>query len=449
MQTFQRRTPGEVYLGRYEAVQMLGEGGMGRVYLGRQLDVDRQVVIKVMHDEIAADPRFRQRFERELRLMAGFKHTHAVALYDASVGDAGKPCIVMEYVAGITLDDVLQKDGFLPVERVGRLLGQLCWVLQSAHQAGITHRDLSCANIMVAHPGTPAELVKVMDFGLARMGAGPYIALEKLTGSGDSIGGGTPDYMCPEQIRGDEVDHRGDLYSLGVVLFKLLTGRLPFGELSETADILLAHADKVPPSFAEVCPEVGISPAIEAVVQSCLAKYPFERPQSARALADRFAEALGHALIEWPDAESSLPCPAVPPDNRQKVAPDAVVDHLEAWMPERIAVVKLRGFVDDMGGEVIESLPGLIRVRLRIPGTEVEASPRSFWSFLGFGHPAPVPCHLLMELHMEKKQADHNLLHVTVVMQPEKGSNPPGDDSWRAFSAQLGRDLGAYLIGRR
>ena len=153
--------------------------------------------------------------------------------------------------------------------------------------------------------------------------------------------------------------------------------------------------------------------------------------------------------MEWPDGDPTVPCPAAPRDSRPEVDPDAMVDHLEAWMPERIAVVKLRGFVDDMGGEVIESLPGLIRVRMRIPGSEVESTPRGFWSFLGFGRQPPVPCHLLMELHMEKKQADQNLLHVTVIMEPEKNGNPPPDELWRSFGEQLRRDLGAYLIGRR
>src|SRR5438094_9910611 len=122
---------------------------------------------------------------------------------------------------------------------------------------------------MVMDADRPHEKIKVMDFGLARMGGGYYIPLEKLTGSGRSIGGGTPDYMCPEQIRGDEVDHRGDLYSVGVVLFHLLTGRLPFGDVSGVTDILLAHADKAPPTFGEAAAGGLVPPAVEAVSQSC------------------------------------------------------------------------------------------------------------------------------------------------------------------------------------
>src|SRR6202049_4201395 len=157
---------GRVFLGRYEAIRLLGEGGMGRVYLAKQLDLGRQVVVKVMHDHIAADPKFRERFTRETLAMARFQHPYAVTLYDASLNDPLGPCIVMEYIKGVTLDEVLRKNGQLSAGRVGRLLGQLCEVLQAAHTEGIIHRDLKPANLMVVDPDTPYEKIKVMDFGL-------------------------------------------------------------------------------------------------------------------------------------------------------------------------------------------------------------------------------------------------------------------------------------------
>src|SRR5947207_8814227 len=126
METLTTQQTGDIYVGRYEVLRPLGEGSMGRVYLGRQLDGGRQVVIKVMRPELAASPRFRQSFEREMVLMKRFRHPHVVALYDASLEDADRPCIIMEYVPGITLDAVLERHGRLPAERVGRLLGQLC-----------------------------------------------------------------------------------------------------------------------------------------------------------------------------------------------------------------------------------------------------------------------------------------------------------------------------------
>src|SRR5918911_2388190 len=117
---------GRIFLNRYEALRLLGEGGMGRVYLARQLDLGRQVVVKVMHDHVAADAKFRERFARETLLMARFQHPYVVALYDASLDDPQGPCIVMEYIKGITLDTLLHRNGRLTPMRVGRLLGQLC-----------------------------------------------------------------------------------------------------------------------------------------------------------------------------------------------------------------------------------------------------------------------------------------------------------------------------------
>src|SRR5437879_220185 len=160
---------GCVFLGRYEAIRLLGEGGMGRVYLAKQLDLGRQVVVKIMHDHIAADPQFRERFQRETLLMARFQHPYAVTLYDASLDSPEGPCIIMEYIRGVTLDTLLTSNGRLSPPRVGRLLGQLCEVLQAAHSQGIIHRDLKPANLMVVDPDTPYEKIKVMDFGLATL----------------------------------------------------------------------------------------------------------------------------------------------------------------------------------------------------------------------------------------------------------------------------------------
>src|SRR5947209_19332384 len=240
---------GRVFLGRYEAVRLLGEGGMGRVYLARQVDLGRQVVVKVMHDHIAADPKFCERFQRETLLMARFQHPFAVTLYDASLNDPQGPCIVMEYVRGVTLDALLQRNARLTPMRVGRLLRQLCEVLQAAHTEGIVHRDLKPANLMVVDPDTPYEIVKVMDFGLAKPLVHDPSLPFPLTNGDFTVG--TPGYMCPEQAKGEVMDHRGDLYSVGAILFELLAGRLPFSGAS-TMDVLMAHATEEPPRFADV-----------------------------------------------------------------------------------------------------------------------------------------------------------------------------------------------------
>ncbi len=251
---------GRIFLGRYEAVRLLGEGGMGRVYLARQLDLGRQVVVKVMHDHVAKDPLFRERFQRETLLMARFQHHYAVTLYDASLNDPQGPCIVMEYIRGITLDTLLQRNGRLSPTRVGRLLVQLCEVLQAAHTEGIIHRDLKPANLMVVDPDTPYETIKVMDFGLAKLADTGAAKGKAVTGAEFAVG--TPGYMCPEQARGEEMDHRGDLYSVGVILYELLSGRLPFSG-SCTMDVLLAHATEEAPWFTDIGISGWVPPAIE------------------------------------------------------------------------------------------------------------------------------------------------------------------------------------------
>src|SRR5829696_7522239 len=240
---------GRVFLGRYEARRLLGEGGMGKVYLARQLDLSRDVVVKVMHEHIDADPKFRDRFQRETLLMARFHHPSAVTLYDASLNDPGGPCIVMEYVRGVNLESMLAKNGRMTAPRVGRIIGELCEVLQAAHDEGIIHRDLKPANLMVVDPETPRERIKVMDFGLAKLI--DAADARKVTDTNVDFAVGTPGYICPEQVRGEEMDHRGDLYSVGIMMFELLTGRLPFVG-GTSMDILLAHATEPPPTFAEI-----------------------------------------------------------------------------------------------------------------------------------------------------------------------------------------------------
>jgi serine/threonine protein kinase len=444
MDTVQSDTMGEVFLGRYRAVRLLGKGGMGRVFLGEELSNGRQVVIKVMHDHIAAKPRFRQSFRREMLLMKAFRHPNAVELYDASAEGSAKPCIVMEYVPGVTLETLLQRQRRLQPIRFGRLLGQLCLVLQAAHRAGIIHRDLTPVNVMVIQPETPGEKIKVMDFGLARLGDVPYIPLEKLTGTATGIGGGTPDYVCPEQVRGDAVDHRGDLYSLGVLMFKALTGRLPFEAATDAGDILRCHLEVAPPTFAQA--GVGTVPrAVEAVVQSCLQKYPAERPQDAVTVARHYEEAIGQKIL--PAEETVAPAPPVTAG--LDIDPHHIVDCLEAWMPEPIAVVKIRGFVDDVGGEIIESEPGLIRFRLRDPASPPEPA-SSIFNLLGLTKKPQVPVfHALLDLILEKLPGGKaNHLRLTVQMRPEENPRRAEEADWRSWCGQMCRDLRAYLISR-
>jgi eukaryotic-like serine/threonine-protein kinase len=438
-----------IFLGRYEAIRLLGEGGMGRVYLARQLDLGRQVVVKVMHDHIAADPKFCERFQRETLLMARFQHPYAVTLYDASLNDPQGPCIIMEYIRGVGLDTMVRRNGRMTAARVARLLGQLCEVLQAAHLEGIIHRDLKPSNLMVVDPDTPYEKVKVLDFGLAKL-ADTSNSM-KITEDNTEFAIGTPGYMCPEQARGEEMDNRGDLYSVGVMLYEMLTGRLPFFGRA-TMDVMLAHATEPPPSFHEAGLGDVIPSAVETVVLDCLSKHPNDRPQSARDLAERFETALAHeqAMQEtlvppgYPDrppAMAAMPAPTcIVRPSVQNTDPHAVVHHVEAFMPEAIATYKLRGFVAEVGGEVIESVPGLIRVRLG--GKGMYASNRNGW--FGLGRKSGL---IDMELRLERADAERDaLLNITLVLRPV--GNAAATSDFRERCNQVFCDLRAYVMGR-
>jgi serine/threonine protein kinase len=462
---------GRVFLGRYETTQLLGEGGMGRVYLARQADLGRQVVVKVMHDHVAADPAFRDRFVRETLLMARFQHPYAVTLYDASLNDPQGPCIVMEYIKGVTLDALIQSHGRLTPQRVGRLLRQFCEVLQAAHTAGIVHRDLKPANLMIVDPDTPYEMLKVMDFGLAKLLQPEAGHPGKVTNAEFAVG--TPGYMCPEQARGEEMDHRGDLYSVGVVLYEVLAGRLPFSGKS-TMDVLLAHATEVPPPFAYVGAGGWVSPAIEEVVQACLSKEPGERPRNARELAERYeaalaADAAAAAAMAPPVSPSAssqmqsrpavrgkrLPAPPqstpprpVPPRTLPAAAPAdplAVVHQIDAWMPERIAAYKLHGFIQDTGGEVQESVPGRIRVRLGGRGSAYLPPRRGGLSWLGLGRGSGL---FDLELHLQRPVGGReNQISVTVILRAPS-AEVSADLAWREMCNRIICDLRAYLMGQ-
>ncbi len=439
---------GRQFLNRYEVLRLLGEGGMGRVYLAQQTDLNRQVVIKVMNDSVASDKKFLDRFEREMQLMARFQHPYVVTLYDASLSDPSGPCIVMEYVRGNTLDQLLTANNRLPAARVGRLVGQLCEALQAAHDEGIIHRDLKPSNIMVVEPDSPRERIKVMDFGLAKMLHDDVPGIKKVSDTGMDFAVGTPGYICPEQVRGDPVDHRGDLYSVGVIAFELLTGRLPFLG-PNPMDMVLAHANDEPPHFAQL--NVEVHPEIENLVFACLAKNPEGRPQSAAALAElldlallRITEADKGNLdgeLQIPDDPNPQPRPFEDMAEAPADDPNALEFNLEAWMPKKIALLKLRGFVDDNGGEVLESTHGMIRVRFESMGMAERPTGPLRWLRLGRRRDS-----VFLDLKMTSHAAKQNLLQIQARFRTENGAAATGPD-WRRSCVLRFIDLRSYLIG--
>jgi serine/threonine-protein kinase len=277
----------------------IGAGAMGTVYRAWQQGTERLVALKVLHGELAAQADMVQRFTREARAVARLNHPNIAAIYTTGRTGDGRPCIVMEYVDGPSLEDLLAATGRLPVQRALQLAGQMSAALAAAHAAGIVHRDLKPENVLVA--GGPAagrdgeDRVKLLDFGIARLSCGEDTA--RLTRDGQIFG--TPDYLAPEQARAGTVDHRCDLYSLGVTLYRMVTGRLPFA--GGLAEVLLAHIERPPPDPRVHRPE--LPELVARLILWCLAKEPGQRPGSAAALQ----RAIEAALAAIPR------CPAPPP----------------------------------------------------------------------------------------------------------------------------------------
>ena len=257
---------------RYELGEILGFGGMSEVHLARDLRLHRDVAVKVLRADLARDPSFYLRFRREAQNAAALNHPAIVAVYDTGEAEtpAGPlPYIVMEYVEGVTLRDIVHTDGPMPPQRAIETIADACQALNFSHQHGIIHRDVKPANIMISKTGA----VKVMDFGIARAIADSG---HNVTQTAAVIG--TAQYLSPEQARGDTVDARSDVYSLGCVLYEILTGEPPFSGDSPVA-VAYQHVreDPVPPSQRHQ----GISPELDAVVLKSLAKNPDNRYQTA------------------------------------------------------------------------------------------------------------------------------------------------------------------------
>src|SRR3954451_9357691 len=276
--------------GRYELGDVLGYGGMAEVHHGRDVRLGRDVAIKMLRTDLARDPAFQARFRREAQSAASLNHPAIVAVYDTGEDTHDgvvSPYIVMEYVEGRTLRQVLEAEGRLLPQRALEITARICTALDQAHRAGIVHRDVKPGNVML----TPSGEVKVMDFGIARA-----LTSSAATMTQTAAVIGPAHYLSPEQARGEHVDARSDVYSTGCMLYELLTGAPPFaGDTAVAVAYQHVREDPMPPSRVE--PDVPAS--VDAIVLKALAKNPANRYQTAgdrradieRALAGRPVEA--------------------------------------------------------------------------------------------------------------------------------------------------------------
>jgi hypothetical protein len=267
-------------IANYHLIAKLGEGGMGAVYRAIDTMVEREVALKCLKPEIAAQPGVLERFRREAVVLARLNHAAVAQLY-TFFKEGNEFYMVMEYVAGETLERVVQTRGALPYPEALSLAIQMLEGVGHAHALGILHRDLKPSNVIL----TPTGNVKLMDFGIAQA-----LGAARLTRDGRIVG--TPEYLAPERIQGKPADARSDLYSAGVVLYEMLTGRLPF-EAATEYELLVAQVEKQPPAPREL--GIDLPPAVERAVMKALEKSPDERYEEAASFAEALSAALGEA----------------------------------------------------------------------------------------------------------------------------------------------------------
>jgi serine/threonine protein kinase len=281
-------------LGKVHIDLLLARGGMADVYLGTHIGLQRAVAVKLLRTQFEDDPDLRERFEREARVVAKLRHPSIVQVYDFDSIE-GRPYLVMEYVPGISLSAYLralhQKEKRLELGVVNRLMTSLAGALQYAHDSGIIHRDVKPGNILLTSRSTPVAAGKPLpedfeailtDFGLVR-----FLNSNRQTATGQIAG--TPAYMSPEQARGDQTDERTDIYSLGIVLYEILAGHVPF-DADTTMSVLLQQMNEPPPPIPELAPD------LQHVIDRALAKQPADRFQTPKEFAAAFQDAIDHQV---------------------------------------------------------------------------------------------------------------------------------------------------------
>src|SRR3954454_5039521 len=248
-------------IGGYRIDDVAGRGGMGVVYKATQLALDRTVALKLIAPEVADDEDFRERFKRESRIAASIEHPNVIPVHEAGEVE-GRLYIVMRYVDGTDLRELVAREGPLAPERAARIVAQVAEALDAAHARGLVHRDIKPANVLIARRGE-TDHVYLTDFGLTKHSSGE----SGLTKTGQWVG--TLDYVAPEQIEGGAVDARTDVYALGAVLYQALTGRVPFERDTEVSK-MWAHISDPPPSAVAKRPE--LPRALDAVIARAMAK---------------------------------------------------------------------------------------------------------------------------------------------------------------------------------
>ncbi|MEN0067961.1 MAG: serine/threonine-protein kinase, partial [Myxococcota bacterium] len=277
-------SPGVAILAdRYEVESEVGRGGMGTVYRARQVGLERTVALKILRPSTHADDAeaFEKRFQREAETLAKFDHPNIVRIYDFGSTRSGQPFLAMEFVEGPRLSDLV-RNGPMSAAELLPLMVQVCKGLRYAHQRGAVHRDLKPGNLLIKEDDEGRRQLKIVDFGVVKL----VDDEQTLTGEGLILG--SPHCMAPEQVRGDEVDHRVDIYAFGVLLFRCLTGVYPF-QRNNVAATMMGHLNDAVPSIKSVAPEIVVPDGVEEIIARCMEKDPADRFATVDEILDELA----------------------------------------------------------------------------------------------------------------------------------------------------------------
>jgi serine/threonine protein kinase len=265
---------GRVINDRFRISALIARGGMGKVYRAEQAPLGRVCALKVLNPNYAGDqdPEFHKRFFLEASIASKLTHPNTVTIFDYGRTDDDVYYMAMEYLVGHTLHRAIREAGHFPEERAAHVARQICRALREAHSLGVIHRDLKPANIFLVEHGDETDFVKILDFGLVKNVSDTKT--EDLTQTGLFMG--SPKYMAPEQIRGDRVDARTDIYALGIILYEMMAGKVPF-DRPNSVNILMAHVNEEAPPLRQMNPNTQVSAAFEEIIARCMAKEPSDR----------------------------------------------------------------------------------------------------------------------------------------------------------------------------
>ncbi len=306
---------------RYEVIEVLGKGGMGVVYKGRRTQINKFVAIKVLKTALIEDEVSLKRFEQEAIASANLDDPHLISVYDFGYGPGGEPYLVMDFLEGKSLEDIIERQGPISLERFLHIFSQACQALSYIHSRSIIHRDLKPSNIMLVKTQSSDEFVKLVDFGIAKVIGADQKLMQKLTATGQSFG--SPLYMSPEQCMGKDVDVRSDIYSLGCVMFEALTGHTPIAGENALQTVFM-HINSPPLLLHQVGPGLTHPKQVQDLIMRCLEKDPDKRFQTAKELED--------ILVELKGADpTSLVLNLVHPKEEAIIAPEPTFN---MWMSE-------------------------------------------------------------------------------------------------------------------